>query len=79
MATAGLRLLDVATAEAVMESCRELLRESGFRFQDQWATMISGMLQNGRIKLLNLAHVVEMCGLAVLACDRSVYSWMEIC
>lgn len=42
MATAGLRLLDVATAEAVMESCRELLRESGFRFQDQWATMISG-------------------------------------
>ncbi|XBI09928.1 hypothetical protein VPH35_137366 [Triticum aestivum] len=42
MATAGVRLLDVTTAEAVMESCRKLLRESGFRFQDQWATMISG-------------------------------------
>ncbi|KAE8811286.1 putative apyrase 6 [Hordeum vulgare] len=42
MATAGLRLLDIATAEAVMESCRELLRGSGFRFQDQWATIISG-------------------------------------
>ncbi|XP_051187920.1 probable apyrase 6 isoform X1 [Lolium perenne] len=42
MATAGLRLLDAATAEAVLESCRELLRESGFRFQDEWATMISG-------------------------------------
>ncbi|CAM0911346.1 unnamed protein product [Alopecurus aequalis] len=42
MATAGLRLLDAATAEAVLDSCRELLRESGFRFQDEWATMISG-------------------------------------
>ncbi|XP_037464246.1 probable apyrase 6 isoform X2 [Triticum dicoccoides] len=42
MATAGVRLLDVTTAEAIMESCRELLRGSGFRFQDQWATMISG-------------------------------------
>ncbi|KAK1601472.1 hypothetical protein QYE76_048197 [Lolium multiflorum] len=42
MATAGLRLLDAATAEAVLESCRRLLRESGFQFQDEWATMISG-------------------------------------
>jgi apyrase len=43
MATAGLRLLDAATAEAVLESCREMLRESGFRFRDEWATIISGM------------------------------------
>uniref|UniRef100_A0ACD6AHJ3 Uncharacterized protein n=1 Tax=Avena sativa TaxID=4498 RepID=A0ACD6AHJ3_AVESA len=42
MATAGLRLLDSATAEAILESCRELLRESGFWFQDEWATVISG-------------------------------------
>uniref|UniRef100_A0A0E0LV76 ATP-diphosphohydrolase n=1 Tax=Oryza punctata TaxID=4537 RepID=A0A0E0LV76_ORYPU len=38
MATAGLRLLDAAVAEAVLDSCRVLLRGSGFRFQDEWAT-----------------------------------------
>ncbi|KAL6596257.1 hypothetical protein ACP70R_047621 [Stipagrostis hirtigluma subsp. patula] len=42
MATAGLRLLDAAAAESVLESCRDVLRESGFRFQDDWATVISG-------------------------------------
>ncbi|KAL6859371.1 hypothetical protein ACP4OV_017630 [Aristida adscensionis] len=42
MATAGLRLLDAAAAESVLESCRDVLRESGFRFQDEWATVISG-------------------------------------
>uniref|UniRef100_A0A0D3H0L6 Uncharacterized protein n=1 Tax=Oryza barthii TaxID=65489 RepID=A0A0D3H0L6_9ORYZ len=38
MATAGLRLLDAAVAEAVLDSCRVLLRGSGFQFQDDWAT-----------------------------------------
>ncbi|KQJ98473.1 probable apyrase 6 isoform X2 [Brachypodium distachyon] len=42
MATAGLRLLDAVAADAVLESCREVLRESRFRFQDEWATVISG-------------------------------------
>lgn len=42
MATAGLRLLDSAVAESVLQSCREVLRGSGFRFQNEWATMISG-------------------------------------
>ncbi|KAK3123507.1 hypothetical protein QOZ80_8AG0631980 [Eleusine coracana subsp. coracana] len=42
MATAGLRLLDAAVAESVLESCRDMLRQSGFRFQDEWATVISG-------------------------------------
>ncbi|KAF8779060.1 hypothetical protein HU200_003025 [Digitaria exilis] len=42
MATAGLRLLDSAVAESVLESCRDVLRQSGFLFQDQWATVISG-------------------------------------
>ncbi|XP_062191893.1 probable apyrase 6 isoform X2 [Phragmites australis] len=42
MATAGLRLLDAAVAESVLESCRDVLRQSGFRFQDEWATVISG-------------------------------------
>lgn len=43
MATAGLRLLDSAVAESVLQSCREVLRRSGFQFQDEWATVISGM------------------------------------
>jgi len=43
MATAGLRLLDSAVAESVLQSCREVLRGSGFQFQDEWATVISGM------------------------------------
>jgi apyrase len=43
MATAGLRLLDSAVAESILQSCREVLRGSGFQFQDEWATVISGM------------------------------------
>ncbi|XP_066331319.1 probable apyrase 6 isoform X3 [Miscanthus floridulus] len=42
MATAGLRLLDSAVAESVLQSCREVLRGSGFQFQDEWTTVISG-------------------------------------
>ncbi|CAL5001937.1 unnamed protein product [Urochloa decumbens] len=42
MATAGLRLLDAAVAESVLESCRDVLRQSGFLFQNKWATVISG-------------------------------------
>lgn len=42
MATAGLRLLDSAVAESILQSCREVLRGSGFQFQDEWATVISG-------------------------------------
>ncbi|KAG2578990.1 probable apyrase 5 isoform X2 [Panicum virgatum] len=42
MATAGLRLLDAAVSESVLESCRDVLRQSGFLFQDKWATVISG-------------------------------------
>lgn len=43
MATAGLRRLEVAAQERVLESCRRVLRSSGFRFQDDWASVISGM------------------------------------
>lgn len=42
MATAGLRLLDAAVAESVLESCRDVLRQSGFQFQDEWTSVISG-------------------------------------
>ncbi|XP_020572808.1 LOW QUALITY PROTEIN: probable apyrase 6 [Phalaenopsis equestris] len=42
MATAGLRLLDFDQAEGILKSCRSALRESGLKFQDDWATVISG-------------------------------------
>lgn len=42
MATAGLRLLDVAVVERMLESCRKVLWSSGFQFQHDWAAVISG-------------------------------------
>ncbi|KAK9277010.1 hypothetical protein L1049_006549 [Liquidambar formosana] len=42
MATAGLRLLDLGVQEAILESCRRVLRSSGFKFQDDWASVITG-------------------------------------
>ncbi|GAB2214425.1 hypothetical protein Droror1_Dr00018771 [Drosera rotundifolia] len=42
MATAGLRLLEVKDQERIIESCRRALRSSGFKFQDDWASVISG-------------------------------------
>ncbi|KAK8941636.1 putative apyrase 6 [Platanthera guangdongensis] len=42
MATAGLRSLDGDLAERILEYCRSALRASGFEFQDDWASVISG-------------------------------------
>lgn len=42
MATAGLRLLDLSVQERILESCRKVLRISGFSFRDDWASVISG-------------------------------------
>lgn len=42
MATAGLRLLDVVVQDKILDSCRRVLRDSGFRFTDDWATVITG-------------------------------------
>lgn len=42
MATAGLRLLEERAQEAVLASCRAVLRASGFRFEDAWAKVIPG-------------------------------------
>ena len=42
MATAGLRRLDVVIQERILESCRIVLRASGFRFRDEWASVVSG-------------------------------------
>lgn len=43
MATAGLRKLDKSIQEAVLDSCRQVLRASSFWFQDEWASVITGM------------------------------------
>ncbi|GLJ50091.1 hypothetical protein SUGI_1065370, partial [Cryptomeria japonica] len=42
MATAGLRRLKEETQERILESCRRVLRFSGFGFQDNWASVITG-------------------------------------
>lgn len=44
MATAGLRRLDKKVQEAVLESCRTVLHGSTFLFQDEWASVISGIV-----------------------------------
>lgn len=42
MATAGMRMLDAEVKEKVLESCRRVLRSSGFKFRDDWASVITG-------------------------------------
>ncbi|KAI3944290.1 hypothetical protein MKW92_015977 [Papaver armeniacum] len=42
MATAGLRSLEKGVSEGILESCRRVLRFSGFKFQDDWASVITG-------------------------------------
>ncbi|KAK8484366.1 hypothetical protein V6N11_049640 [Hibiscus sabdariffa] len=42
MATAGLRLLDDELQDKILEECRKVLRVSGFKFHDEWASVITG-------------------------------------
>ncbi|KAF6262519.1 nucleoside phosphatase family-domain-containing protein [Scenedesmus sp. NREL 46B-D3] len=42
MATAGLRLLPIAAADAILEHCRSKLMASSFLFEPDWASIISG-------------------------------------
>lgn len=42
MATAGLRMLGLSVQERILESCRTVLRTSGFTFHNDWASVISG-------------------------------------
>ncbi|KAH9295834.1 hypothetical protein KI387_039422, partial [Taxus chinensis] len=42
MATAGLRRLKEDTQKRILESCRRVLRFSGFSFQDDWASVVTG-------------------------------------
>ena len=47
MATAGLRMLEKGVQDRILEACRTVLRGSGFRFYDDWASVISGMMPFG--------------------------------
>ncbi|XP_068638119.1 probable apyrase 6 [Aristolochia californica] len=42
MATAGLRRLDAEVQERILKCCRSVLKSSGFRFKDDWASVIMG-------------------------------------
>ncbi|KAG9158579.1 hypothetical protein Leryth_025823 [Lithospermum erythrorhizon] len=42
MATAGMRLLAKVEQENILDVCRRVLRSSGFKFQDDWVSVISG-------------------------------------
>lgn len=42
MGTAGLRLLDLGVQDRILESCRSVLRASGLKFRDDWASVITG-------------------------------------
>ncbi|CAK7326086.1 unnamed protein product [Dovyalis caffra] len=42
MATAGMRLLDSEVQDRILDACRRVLRKSGFKFQDSWASVITG-------------------------------------
>eukprot|EP00879_Flechtneria_rotunda_P023791 GHRR01025190.1.p1 GENE.GHRR01025190.1~~GHRR01025190.1.p1 ORF type:complete len:554 (+),score=179.00 GHRR01025190.1:215-1876(+) len=42
MATAGMRLLPAVAAESIMAHCRDSLSVSGFLFEPEWASIISG-------------------------------------
>lgn len=45
MATAGLRMLKREAQDKILDACRKVLRRSGFKFQDNWASVISGMFR----------------------------------
>ncbi|KAF8021473.1 hypothetical protein BT93_G1805 [Corymbia citriodora subsp. variegata] len=42
MATAGMRMLERRVQAQILDSCRKVLRVSGFHFQDEWASVITG-------------------------------------
>ncbi|KAF3431464.1 hypothetical protein FNV43_RR26195 [Rhamnella rubrinervis] len=42
MATAGLRLLEPVVQDRILDSCRRVLQASGFKFRNEWASVITG-------------------------------------
>ncbi|WVZ92776.1 hypothetical protein U9M48_038816 [Paspalum notatum var. saurae] len=76
MATAGLRLLDSAVADSVLQSCREVLRGSGFRFQDEWATVISGILKVHLLVIVSLHFNTNGWSSVELGAEEGIYAWV---
>lgn len=62
MATAGLRLLEPKLQDRILESCRQVLRSSGFKFRDEWASTITGMTFSFSYFVL-VACTVQLCGI----------------
>lgn len=46
MATAGLQLLESSLQDQILDSCRWVLQGFGFKFRNEWASVISGMAFN---------------------------------
>lgn len=44
MATAGMRLLELSVQEKILQVTRKVLESSGFMFREEWASIISGEL-----------------------------------
>ncbi|CAN6484576.1 unnamed protein product [Victoria cruziana] len=42
MATAGLRRLELKSQERILDACRKVLAISGFKFKNEWASVITG-------------------------------------
>ncbi|KAG6532521.1 hypothetical protein ZIOFF_006367 [Zingiber officinale] len=62
MATAGLRLLNTSVVNRILESCRKVLRSYDFRFQNDWASVISGSLWLSSF---------------LLGSDEGIYAWVS--
>jgi apyrase len=45
MATAGLRMLPRNQSAVLLQSCRGILKASGFKFKNSWARVLPGPLE----------------------------------
>jgi hypothetical protein len=70
MATSGLRRLDENVREALLTSCRDVLRASKFLFHDKWVSVISGifLLPTMSFGNLNVKTLVFLCNCCCCCC-----------
>lgn len=66
MATAGLRLLELEVRERILESCRRVLGSSGFKFRDDWASVITGILYDHPIHIILIIFIAIQASLLLL-------------
>jgi len=65
MATAGLRLLNVKVQQSILESCRRVLRLSGFKFHDEWASVITGIWYLSAGLVVKVVAICMNCSVSV--------------